>query len=148
METAIKELASSGTLGAVLASVFALLAIVIGVLVWALKRFVDSSIDDKKDFSAFMQALTTSLNGLGLNFAATRADTLAEVRDMGDKINNVTWAAHEKMVTVFRDSLTGAANSIREGNNKLVQDLETQRLRDENAVLSRPQNVGDGTVRR
>ena len=155
MDIALKELASSGTLGAILASVFALLAIVIGVLVWMLKRYVDSSMDEKKDFSAFMTSLTTALNGLGLNFQATRTDTLSVVRDLGDRIEHVTWAAHDKMVLVFRDSLTGTANSIRKDQADLVAEMErkmlekeAQRLREENAELSRPHDVGDGRVQR
>jgi hypothetical protein len=148
MDTALKELASSGALGAIVAALFGLLAIVIGVLVWALKRYVDTSMLERKDFAEFMKALTSSLNGLGLNFQATRADTLSVVRDLGTQIEHVTWAAHEKMVTVFRESLTGTANSIRESNRDLVRAVETQHLQDRVDELSHPHSVGDGTVRR
>jgi HAMP domain-containing protein len=146
MDSALKALSANGIVGAILAVAFALLALTIGVLVWALKRYVESSIDEKRDFSEFMRALTASLNGLGLNFQATRTDTLSVVRDLGDRIEHVTWAAHDKMVLVFRESLTGTANSIRSSNEALAKDLENQRMRDE---LSRPHNItpAPGVVR-
>ena len=146
MNEALKALSANGVVGAILAVAFALLALTIGVLVWALKRYVESSIDEKRDFSEFMRALTASLNGLGLNFQATRTDTLSVVRDLGDRIEHVTWAAHDKMVLVFRESLTGTANSIRSSNEALAKDLENQRMRDE---LSRPHSItpAPGVVR-
>jgi hypothetical protein len=158
MSEALKTLSSNGVVGAILSVAFALLALTIGVLVWALKKYVQSSVDEKKeflessmkekaDFSEFMRALTASLNGLGLNFQATRTDTLSVVRDLGDRIEHVTWAAHDKMVLVFRESLTGTANSIRDSNLKLAQEFEKQRLQEKVDQLSRPHDVGDGRVR-
>ena len=159
MDTALRALSANGVVGAILAIAFALLALTIGVLVWALKKYVESSVDEKKefmessmkeksDFSEFMRALTASLNGLGLNFQATRTDTLSVVRDLGDRIEHVTWAAHDKMVLVFRESLTGTANSIRDSNVKLAQEFEKQRLQEKVDELSRPHNVADGAIPR
>ena len=156
MDTALKELASSGALGAIVAAIFSLLALVIGVLVWSLKRYVDASIEDKKEFSGFMKALTSAFNSVGLNTQACRSDTMAAIRDSEANITAViehtVWAAHDKAVLLHDKSLaaatsllstevTGAAQSIRNSNEKLVKDVENSRLRDRVEDLSRSHTV-------
>jgi hypothetical protein len=164
MDVAIKDLASSGALGAIVAAVFSLLALVIGVLVWALKRYVDTSIDREKDFSGFMRALTTSLNGLGINCQTCRTDSQAAIIDMETnvkaEIQHVVWASHDKAAletaavvkAAFEKTdavITGVATSIRTSNEALVQAVRTQILENRVEELSRPLNVGgDGVVRR
>ena len=161
MDTALKELASSGALGAIVAAIFSLLAIVIGVLVWALKRYVDTSIEREKEFSGFMKALTSAFNAVGINTQACRSDTMAAIRDSEANITAViehtVWAAHDKAMLLHDKSLaaatsllsteiTGAAQSIRTGNRDLLQEIENRRLRDQVDELSRPHTITPAPV--
>ena len=161
MTEALKALSNQGTFGAVLAAVFALLSVVIGVLGLVLKRLVDSAIEQQKSameqqrkqqekFSGFMEALTASLNGLVANFQATRTDTLAVVRDFQiavlDKIDSLVWDVHRETVSLLSHELTGVAGRIEASNEKAIKDLDNYYLRRENEI-SRSHNVGDGTVR-
>ena len=164
MEAALRALSGSGVIGAILAVSFALLAGTIGVLGWALKKLVDSAIRQQEKFSDFMEALTKSLNVIGANCMACRSDSVGSIRDLENvikqEVQHVVWAAHDKAKletekaiedahAKMEGSITGAANSIREGNRALVQSVENQRLREEVEELSRPHPVdGDGTVRR
>jgi hypothetical protein len=162
MEAALKSLSNQGTFGAVLAAVFALLAIVIGVLGLVLKRLVDSAIKQQETamdgqrkqqekFSGFMEALTASLNGLVANFQATRTDTLAVVRDFQiavlDKVESVVWDANRETVALLSKDLTGVANRIEASNEKAVKELDNYYLRRENEI-SRSHTIGDGVVHR
>jgi len=156
MDAALKALSTSGTQGAVIAAVLALLAVVIGVLGWALKRLVDGAIKQQDKFSEFMEALTKSLGGIGLNCQAHRSDTMAAIRDSEANtkvvIEHTVWAAHDKAmllhdkslsaaVSMLSTEITGAAQSIRTGNRDLLQEIENRRLRDQVDELSRPVHV-------
>ena len=155
MDTALKELASSGALGAIVAAIFSLLAIVIGVLVWALKRYVDTSIEREKEFGGFMKALTSAFNAVGLNTQACRSDTMAAIRDaeanLTAAIEHTVWAAHDKAMLLHDKSLaaatsllsteiTGAAQSIRARVDQTVQDIDNMNLRRE-VEISRAHNI-------
>lgn len=155
MDTALKELASSGALGAIVAAIFSLLAIVIGVLVWALKRYVDAAIEDKKEFGGFMRALTSAFNAVGMNTQACRSDTMAAIRDceanLTAAIEHTVWAAHDKAMllhdktvaaatSLLSTEITGAAQSIRASNEKMAQDLDNANLRRE-VEVSRAHNI-------
>jgi nitrate reductase gamma subunit len=155
MENALHSLSTTGTAGAILAVVFALLAATIGVLAWALKRLVDAAIKQQDKFSDFMDALTKSLTAIGFNCQACRSDSVATLRDLEGtvkaEVQHVVWAAHDKAkletdasidhaVERLEESFTGAANSIRAA-------IEKQHLQDRVDELSRPHDV-DGAVRR
>jgi glycerate-2-kinase len=155
MAEALKALSSQGTFGAILAAVFALLSIVIGVLGLVLKRLVEAAIEQQKaatanqlkqqeKFSVFMDALTASLNGLVANFQATRTDTLQVVRDYQvavlDKVDTIVWDAHRETVELLSKDLTGVANRIEASNKKTIQELDNYYLRRE-VEVSRAHNV-------
>jgi hypothetical protein len=157
MDTALKELAGSGALGAIMAAVIALCGLVVAALIWMLKRMVDASLAERVEFGGFMKALTASLNGLGLNFQANRSDTMAAVRDVETnvkaEVQHVVWAAHDKQVLLHDKALsaavnllsteiTGAAQSIRASNADLLKEAENQRLHDRVEELSRPHDTG------
>jgi copper chaperone CopZ len=156
MEAALKALSGSGVGGAILAVAFALLTATIGVLSWALKRLVDSAIKQQDKFSDFMDALTKSLNAIGMNCQACRSDSVATIRDLEGtlkaEVQHVVWASHDKAkleteqaidhaVERLEESVTGAANSIRTSNKELVQSIENQRLQERVDELSRPHDV-------
>jgi hypothetical protein len=170
MEAALKALSGSGATGAVLAVAFALLAGVGGILGWALKRFVDAAIEQQKaaikqqdaalrhqeKFGDFIEALTKSLNAIGVNCMACRSDSVSSLRDVEatvkSEVAHVVWASHDKAaletaaaigraVETLEASFTGAANSIRASNAQLLVDVENKRLRAQVEDLSRPTNV-------
>jgi hypothetical protein len=152
MEFPHKELLNYGV------AVFVLVPI-LGFFLWAGRAVVrsllahaetvfDSMGKQQLEFGAYMKELTHTLAGIREAVQAGRQDALASVRDMGDRIEHVTWAAHDKMVSVFRESLTGAATSIRTSNDALVREVRTQMLEERVEELSRPHDVGDGMVRR
>jgi hypothetical protein len=162
MEAALKALSGSGVIGAILAVAFALLAGTIGVLGWALKRLVDSAIKQQDKFADFMDALTKSLNAIGINCMACRSDSVASIRDLEGnvkaEIQHVVWANHDKAkletegtiraaVEKLDGAITGAANSIRASNAALLTEAENQRLRSQVDKLSQAHDVGDGRVR-
>ena len=156
MAEALKALAGTGAIGAILAVAFALLALTIGVLGWALKRLVDSAIKQQDRFVDFMDALTKSLQAIGLNCQACRADSVSSIRDLErdvlEKVDHVVWASHDKAkleresalavaVEKLDGAITGAANSIRNSNAELLREAENQRLRDQVDELSRPHDM-------
>ena len=147
-------------------AVFVLVPI-LGFFLWAGRAVVrsllahaetvfDSMGKQQSEFGNYMKELTHTLAGIREAVLAGRQDALASVREVGDRIEHVTWAAHDKMVSVFRESLTGTAQSIRKDQADLVAGIErarleqeAARLRAENEELSRPHNVGgDGRVQR
>jgi hypothetical protein len=159
MEAAIRTLAGSGAIGAILAVAFALLAVTIGVLAWALKRLVESALQQQERFVQFMDALTKSLNAIGANCLACRQDSVGSLRDLEkslvasvehtiveshEKARLETTAAIDGAVTSLEESLTGVATSIRASNKELVQEIENQRLREKVDDLSRPHDVNGG----
>lgn len=161
MTEALKTLSGSGAMGAILAVAFALLAATIGVLAWALKRLVESALRQQEKFAEFMEALTKSLNTIGMNCLACRQDSVTSLRDMEKAvvatINQTVWSAHDKSrlqtdaaietaVDRIEESFTGAANSIRASNEKLVQEVENRRLQEKIDDLSRPHDAS-GVVR-
>lgn len=148
MEFPSKELLNYGV------AVFILVP-VLGFFLWAGRAIVRSLLEHAKivfegltkqqtEFSEYMRELTHTLAGIRENCQACRADAVSSARDSGDRLERVTWAAYNQMVTKFGESLTGAAQSIRESNARLVQDIETRRLLRENAELSRDHDVGGG----
>jgi len=156
MESALRELSGSGLPGSILAVAFALLAVTIGVLGWALKRLVDSALRQQEKFVDFMDALTKSLNVIGTNCQACRSDSVATIRDLESglkaEVQHVVWAAHDKAkletdaaidhaVERLEESVTGAAQSIRASNKELVQSIENQRLQERVDELSRPHSI-------
>ena len=162
MEAALKALSGSGVMGAILAIAFALLAGTSGVLGWALKRLVDSAIKQQDKFADFMEALTKSLNAIGMNCQACRSDSVAAIRDLEDgikkEVRETVWAAHDKaqleteaaIKTAAEKTdmtLTGVATSIRTSNEILVQAVRTQLLQERVEELSRPHDVRDGVPR-
>ena len=163
MEAALKALSTNGVVGAILAVAFALLALTIGVLGMSHKDMISASIKQQEKFSAFMEKLTEALAAINLNSKTGRTDCLGATRQAENNISlqveHVAWAVHDKAkleieaalgvaVEKISAEVTGAANSIRAGMRDFVQAVENQRLRDENAELSRPHDVGDGRVLR
>jgi hypothetical protein len=125
---------------------------------WAGRMIVRSLLKHVADLFAVMNAQQTVVGdyikeqtavmaALREAVAHSRSDAVSAVRDVGVQLERVTWQAHEKMVTVFRDSLTGAAQSIRTSNERMAEDFENRRLREKVEELSRPHDVGDGRVR-
>jgi copper chaperone CopZ len=162
MEAALHALSANGITGAIFAVIFALLAATIGVLAWALKRLVDAAIKQQDRFVDFMDALTKSLQAIGMNCQACRSDSVATIRDLEGQVKaevqHVVWASHDKAklemeaaidhaVEKIEESFTGTANSIRASNKELAQAFENQRLQERVDELSRPHDV-DGAVRR
>jgi DNA anti-recombination protein RmuC len=174
MNEALKTLSSSGTTGAIMAVILGLLSVVIGVLVRMLWKLFDKNIEaDKRredKYGEFMTALTASLNALTMNFQATRTDSLAAIRDTQTNlltgIQQIIWLSHDKSkadrkemvefaIEKLSGEITGAANSIRASNEKMMTECEKQRLndekqrlREENDELSRPHHVDDAAPRK
>ena len=148
METALKEMASSGTLGAIVAAVFSLLALVIAVLIWTLKRYVDSSMRREEKFEKFMEALTSAMNAIGINCQACRVDSMARLHEAGETIGREISLALAAQATRFESALTNTAQSIRGFNEQLVQNVERIHLRETVDELSRPHTAAEGIVRR
>ena len=142
MDFPSKELLNYGVAMAVLVPVLGFFlwagrAIVVSLIEQA-KLFIAGLVEQQKAFSLHMKELTATLVGIRENCQACRADAVASARDSGDRLERVTWAVHDKMVLSFRESLTGAAQSIRESNANLVKELEVSILQRENNELSRP----------
>ena len=117
----------------------------------------------QKESAGAMKELARAFTGIRENCLACRVDSVSVLRDAEERLNQkfveVTWQAHDKtfaeidkgftaLGSRFDTALTGAATSIRASNEKLVQDVENQRLQDRVDELSRPHVVGEGTVRR
>jgi hypothetical protein len=185
---ALKTLSGSGTLGAVMAPILGLLGVVIGVLIWMLKgmftRWLEADkvkvrADEAREskYNEFMAAFTSSLNAMTLNLQATRSDSLAAIRDTQSNllagIQGVIRLSHdeakierkeliEQAVEKLSGEITGAANSIRNSNEKLAATFEKQidaaerqrlleekrRLQEENDDLSKPHTIDDAAPRR
>jgi len=146
-------------------AVFVLVPI-LGFFLWAGRAVVrsllahaesvfDSMGKQQSEFGNYMKELTHTLSGIREAVQAGRQDALASVRDVGDRLEHVVWASHDKMLSEFRAELTGTAQSIRKDQAGLVAEMERKRLeqeaarlRAENEELSRPHNAGDGVVRR
>ena len=158
METAMKELVSSGALGATL-------VVVLAMLFWMIKVLIASNLRQTEALIKSMAELVESSRAIRDNCQVCRQDSVGGLRDaqsvIETKIEHTVWAAHDKagleMATVIGNAVeqlgnefTGAANSIREGNKQLVQEMENQRLRDE-VEISRSHNIDpheSGVVRR
>src|ERR1017187_6907329 len=138
MESSLRDLSSSGALGAIVASVFSLLAIVIAVLIWTLKRYVDSSMRREEKFEKFMEALTSAMNAIGINCQACRVDSMARLHEAGETIGREISLALAAQATRFESALTNTAQSIRGFNEQLVQNVERIHLRETVDELSRP----------
>jgi hypothetical protein len=142
-------------------------------LIWAGRSIVKSllkNIDDffrgvleqQKEGTAAMKELARAFSGIRENCLACRVDSVSVLRDAEERISQkfveVTWQAHDKtfaeidreftaLGTRFESALTNAAQSIRASNERMAQDVETQRLRRENEELSRPHVVAGATPR-
>ena len=167
MEFPSKELLNYGVAVAIL---FPL----IGFIIWAgrsivksllvhIDEFFKGVLEQQKESAGAMKELARAFTGIRENCLACRVDSVSVLRDAEERLNQkfveVTWQAHDKtfveiekgftaLGSRFDTALTGVATSIRASNEKLVQDVENQRLQDRVDELSRPHNVGDGTVRR
>ena len=139
MNSPLGQLAQQGALGIVLAAVLA-------VFFWAFKVLVTGVIKH-------LEELTAAATAIRDNCRACRADSVAAARDLQkaveEKIDHVVWKAHDQAAAENREvigastaaldrALTGVAQSIRDSNVKLVQEVENQLLRKENEELSRP----------
>jgi len=139
MNSPLSQLAQQGALGIVLAAVLA-------VFFWAFKVLVTGVIKHLEELTKFVESLRD-------NCRACRADSVAGIRDaqkaIEEKIDHAVWKAHDQgasenrevigaAATALDKALTGVAQSIRDSNVKLVQEVENQLLRKENEELSRP----------
>jgi F0F1-type ATP synthase membrane subunit b/b' len=158
MGEALKELASSGTIGAAF-------VVVLFMLFWMVKVLIASFVKQTEAVIKAMNELVDASRAIRDNCQVCRQDSVASLRDAQSaivtKIEQVVAASHDKAgletATVVRDAvekldstITDAANSIRSGNKQLVQEMENQRLRDE-VEISRSHNIDpheSGVVRR
>jgi hypothetical protein len=149
---------------------------ILGFVLWAGRAIVKSllvHIDDffrgvleqQKESSGAMKELAKAFASISERCLACRTDSVSSVRDLEanltKKFVEVSWAVHDKtfaemgaMGTRFDASLTATAQSIRKDQVAMLAEVdrkrlevEAQRLREENAELSRPHDVGDGRVR-
>jgi hypothetical protein len=112
-----------------------------------------------------MKELARAFASISERCLACRTDSVSSVRDLEanltKKFVEVSAAVHDRtflelsaLGTRFETSLTTTAQSIRKDQAAMLAEVErkrleaeAQRLRDENAELSRPHDVGDGRVR-
>jgi hypothetical protein len=151
----------------------AILFPLIGFLLWAgrsivksllvhIDEFFKGVLEQQKEGTAAMKELARAFTGIRENCLACRVDSVSVLRDAEERLNQkfveVTWQAHDKtfadiekgfttLGARFDTALTGAATSIRASNERLVQEAENRRLRDENEELSRPHDVTGATPR-
>ena len=166
MDGALKQLVSSGAIGAVLAFVLLMLFWIVKVLVTNStengKAMVKGVEDMARAMSKGMEELVTQSRVIRDNCLVCRQDSLASLRTAEANIvatieHNVafshdrTFAEMERLVKestqALDTALTRTANSIRATNEETLLKMETERLRQENAELSRPHNVGEAVPR-
>lgn len=152
----------------------ATLAPVLGFILWAgravvvsllknIDEFFKSVQEQQKEITGAIKELGKAFTGIQYNCQVCRLDSVGTLRAAEESITrkfvDVTAALHDKTFTElearflmlgskFETALNGAATSIRKGNEDLLLAAENQRLRADVAELSRPVNVGDGTVTR
>jgi hypothetical protein len=150
MESATKELISSGALGAVLALVLLMLFWVVKVLVTNSteqgKAMVKGVEDLAKATAHGMEELVTQSRVIRDNCLVCRQDSVAAVRDaqgaIEKKIENSVASGHDKTFAEterlvceatkqIKESLTGVANSIRLTNEETLREMENERLREQ-----------------
>ena len=159
MGEALKELASSGAIGAAL-------VVVLGMLFWLMKVLVTNNTEQSKAVIKALGELVESSRAIRDNCRNCREDSVASLRDaqvsIETKIEHTVWQSHDKnalerdksfatMTDVISKEITQSANSIRSSNAELVKNAENQRLRDEVEELSRPHHLDEeksGVVRR
>ena len=157
MGEALKELASSGAIGAAL-------VVVLGMLFWMVKALVSSFIKQAESVIKAMNELVEASRAIRDNCLACRTDAVRTQRDAQTaiemKIEHVVAASHDatfgemerlvgKSTETLDLALTRTATSIRNSNAETLRELESkrreeenERLREENAELSRPHDVG------
>ena len=131
MSEAIKELVSSGAIGATL-------VVVLGMLFWMVKVLIASFIKQTEAVIKAMGELVEASRAIRDNCRACRTDSVTSVRDaqksIEEKIDHVVWAAHDKIFADTKDLvgvatktlegvMNGAASQIRESN----KDMELSR---------------------
>ena len=131
MSEAIKELVSSGAIGATL-------VVVLGMLFWMVKVLIASFIKQTEAVIKAMNELVEASRAIRDNCQACRQDSLRTLRDAQTaielKVEHTAWQIHDQAlgetkellsaaVEKMQGSLTGAANAIRESN----KDMELSR---------------------
>jgi hypothetical protein len=171
--TPYKELLNYGIAVAILVPLMAFLlwagrAVVMSLLK-NIEAFFDGLREQLKEMAAAMKELSRSSTGMEGNCKACREASLSTMRTAEEGITRkfieVTAASHDKLFASMKDgfselassfdaSLTGAANSIRAGNESTLKQLENLRLQEDNAELkrqneelSRPTATGDAIPR-
>ena len=176
MDLSTKELLHNGIAVAILIPImgFVLWAgrAVVRSLLAHIDEFFKGVLEQQKESSGAMKELAKAFSGISERCLACRSDSVATVRDLESSLTKkfveVSWAVHDKtfaemasMASRFESSLTSTAQSIRKDQESLVDKVErkrlekercdleeeAQRLRDENAELSRPHDIGNATPR-
>ena len=174
MEFPSKELLNYGVAGIVLVPVMGFIlwagrAVVRSLLVH-IDEFFRGVLEQQKESSGAMKELARAFADISARCLACRVDSVSTVRDLESSLTKkfveVSSAAHDrtfaevqaglaKIGSQFETALTQTAQSIRRDQATLVAEMERKhleeeasRLREENAELSRPHDVGDGAVRR
>ena len=151
MEFPSKELLNYGVALAVLVPVLGFFlwagrAIVTSLIEQA-KLFIAGLVEQQKAFAQHMAELTATLVGIRENCQACRYDSMTRLHEAGEVIGDRVDLAIATQSSRFEAALTATAQSIRASNEKLVQEAENQRLRDE-VEISRAHNIGTGATPR
>jgi len=127
MEAALKELISSGALGA-------MLVVVLLMLGWLVRVLVTSFIRQTESVTKAMSELVEASRAIRDNCRACRTDSVSSIRDAQTgimaHIDHVVWAAHDKgfgenerligaATEKISVALTGVVQSIRESNKDM-----------------------------
>jgi hypothetical protein len=157
MSEALKELASSGTIGAAF-------VVVLFMLFWMVKVLIASFVKQTEAVIKAMNELVEASRAIRDNCRNCRTDSLQTLRDaqvaiaktIEDSVargHDATFREMKELVgestQTISSALTGTANSIRATNAETLRELEgkrreeeNERLREENAELSRPHDLG------
>jgi cell shape-determining protein MreC len=123
----------------------------------------------QKEITVAMKELSRAFAGISERCLACRVDSVSTLRDaekrIVDKFTEITSSVHDRtfleiekgfgaLGAGFDKALTGTAESIRKGQAALIAEIErkrleeeAQRLREENAELSRDHDIGNATPR-
>ena len=136
----------------------AILVPVLGFFLWAgraivrslLKHaevFVAGLVKEQDAFATALKEITQHLVSIRENCQACRTDSMGRLHEAGEAIGNAVALAIANQAARFESALTAAAQSIRASNERLVQEAENRRLREENEELSRPHDITGATPR-
>ena len=131
MDAALKELVSSGAIGATL-------VVVLAMLFWMVKVLIANFVKQTDAITKAMDELVAASRAIRDNCLTCRQDSVGSLRDaqkaIEERIDHVVWKSHDQAFSENKDliaaatekingALTGVAQSIRESN----KDMELSR---------------------